>query len=329
MTHMGEEQRSIWRDVRDGVLHAWGRPVGLNRLLDTDRSVQAVLAESDSVDFESVVRWDDWPPQLTMFGERFSDAALWAWDPAEKQYRPSRRLKVAGLTRSTEIKDWTCDIREVTGLSGSKSSLELFQTLDAFAEEKCIGLIADGAPGRLAENLEWYGLRYLREPSRTSLVRCLWSPRLFLMNPDGSHHFAAARYLAGRLKRAATLRGTLRIRELDERAVVDLRHAYDLLLVEHNTTFTSAFHDCMKALRAAYAILPPPRRHEKLAVLALPRHDLRSRKAALALREAGAFDLGAHLGKLCAQQAVIRKATAPAYQAGLDRGAVVELGGAP
>jgi hypothetical protein len=314
---MGEALRSIWQGVRDGASHSFGSPVRLLRLLDSDRSLQVVLHEPDSVDLNDVVRWNDWATSKsrTDIHDPLYGKGFWAWDPAERAYRGGgAQFAIAELTRLTEIKGWTGDIRQVTGLSNSKSHLELFTSLDTFAEQECAGLLGNGSAEKLAENLAFHGLDYLQDPSQMSLVRYLWSPRLFLLNHDGSHHFAAARYAAGRLQKYIPLRGTLRVCELDEQAVSELRHAYDLFVVDSNATFACEFHDCMAAFHAAYMFLPPPRGYGKVSIIALPRCDQRSRKVAAALREARAVDLGDHLGKLCARQDVHRKALPLGHQ---------------
>jgi hypothetical protein len=314
---MGEAFRSIWQGVRDGASHSFGNPVQLLRLLDSDRSLQVVLHEPDSVYLDDVVRWHQWVSNksATNIHDPLYGKGFWAWDPTERVYKGGgAKFAIAELTRSTEIKGWTGDIRQVTGLSNSKSNLELFTSLDTFAEQECVGLLGNGSAEKLAENLAFHGLDYLQDPSKMSFVCYLWSPRLFLINHDGSHHFAAARYLAGRLQKYIPLRGTLRVSEFDEQAVAELRHAYDLFVVDDNATFACEFHDSMAAFRAAYMFLPPPRGYGKVAVVALPRSDQRSRKVAAILREARAVDLGDHLGKLCAQQEVHRKALPLGHQ---------------
>jgi hypothetical protein len=168
------------------------------------------------------------------------------------------------------------------------------------AEQRCPALLEGVTEHGLDKLLAHRGLARLR--SAVHCQRYLWQSRLFLLNSDRSRHCAAARYVAGRLAIAVTVRGTLAICELDENAVGDFRYAWDPFLVGDDVTFAADFFESVRALRASYASVAPPPRSEKVNVIALPRRDPRSRTVSATLRDAGVFDQGAHLSFLCARQ---------------------------
>jgi hypothetical protein len=197
---------------------------------------------------------------------------------------------------------WTCDITDVHGFQNSKSNLRDFVSTDDMVESNSPDLIDEITPERLSKNLSHREIRIIHSPGTDYFARHLWDGRLFLMNGGGSHHFAAAKYIASRLGRPVPMRGTLRTYSLNENAIAALRRDYEMLVISNDASVFSDFYEAMRAFRATWLWhqMPEPYRHAN-AIL-LPKSERRSVRVARLLLDAGVVDLGLFLADLAAQQ---------------------------
>lgn len=218
-----------------------------------------------------------------------------------------RSVPALAALASTTTQQVECDIRDVTGLAACKSPLAPYGTLDAFAEERCANLIEPSTPEALARLLAWSEIRILRGGDH--LRAFAYEPdALFLCNAGGGHHFAAARYVAGRLGAPVPLSGRLERVELNDAAVEALRREFEIFLLDPGAGEQTAavcevtLTDGLRAIGATYYLrsLPPPL--SQCRAVFLPRDDARSLRAARAFRESGVTDLGAHLQRLVEKQ---------------------------
>ena len=213
---------------------------------------------------------------------------------------------LAVLTHREVVTGFTCDIQDVVGLFTSKSDLQRFPDLDALAETCAPNLIREISEPALRRNLEHPGIRILNQMGEATgaddfFAYHAWDGRLYLMNSDGSHHFAAARYIAARLGRAVPITGALHRHHLQPEAVTRLRRDYATYVVP--STGWPIIQDALESYRAPYlsTCLPDPYDH---AVVLLPRCGMRATRAAAVLQQAGMLDLGEHLAALAARQTV-------------------------
>ncbi|HCF2896160.1 TPA: hypothetical protein NID31_006287, partial [Pseudomonas aeruginosa] len=125
-----------------------------------------------------------------------------------------------------------------------------------------------------------------------------WDGRLFLMNSGGSHHFAAARYIASRLRHSVPLQGRLKVYGLNSASVGSLARDFEIFALRDDPAGYMAFHDAMRAYGAAYLHRRLPRPYDDCRAVFLPRGDVRSLRVAAVLQELGFFDLGDHLQEL-------------------------------
>jgi hypothetical protein len=214
---------------------------------------------------------------------------------------------LANFGEQSVVTLWTCEIQDIQGLSNSKSNLFAFKTLDEFIVHDSPKLIDTISATKLKENLAHHEIRIIHH-DRTSdhFARYLWDGRVFLMNDGGSHHFAAARYIAARIRRQVPLRGRLYTYAINEVSVGDLRRGYELFLISDEPAIANAFHDVMRSLRATYFWHEMPKAHDSTKAILLPRSETRSMRVAHELREAGFFDLGQYFGHLCERQNDLR-----------------------
>lgn len=217
---------------------------------------------------------------------------------------------LAALTHHEVIAGFTCDIQDVVGLFASKSDLRHCADLDTLAEACAPDLIRETSEPALRRNLEHPGIRILNQTGDQAgaddfFAYHAWDGRLFLINSDGSHHFAAARYIAARLGRAIPLTGALHHYRLQPEAVARLRRDYATYAVP--SADWPAVQDALESYRTPYLSthLPGPCDH---AVVLLPRREARATRVAAVLQKAdrslGVFDLGEHLAALATRQAV-------------------------
>lgn len=172
----------------------------------------------------TVPRWEDWSQ-----GGRSDDASA--------THFPERLTRLlAGLVATVERPSCNVDIRQIEGLCSSKSPLADFGSLDAFAEARCAGLLKDTDELAVKKMLRWNDLPR-REPYLLS--RFAWDGRLFFWNNGGSHHFAAARLLAGRLGFCLEVRGVVSDVSLRPETVSSLVDEFHVFAVPNRLTRSS------------------------------------------------------------------------------------------
>ncbi|GIC75620.1 DUF6685 family protein [Moritella sp. F3] len=205
-------------------------------------------------------------------------------------YPHNYSLSIRSIITSNIIDSFSCDIRDIEGLSASKSNLNEFKTLDEFAQKRTKDYISEITKDRLNENLAHRGIRILRGFQSDYLAIHEWDPRLFYINCDGSHHLAAARYIAKKLDHSVPINGKLQQYNFDK---IELKR----LLDDFNVTIISN-HDYrllkeIELFRATYLIAPLNyRSHE---VILLPKDELRSTKVFDLLIKNNAFDGNTYL----------------------------------
>lgn len=280
-------------------------PASLYALLDALPDISASLDEPRrAIASESVVRWHDlgeapahhWPRRARgeVMGWRYAGGAYNSF------YVKLKELANFGSCQVTE--DWECDIQDVTGLAASKSKLEDFDTLDRMVETNSRSMIEPITADKLRENLAWGEIGILHDYPSDFFECHLWDGRVFLINSGGSHHFAAARYIAARIGAPVLLRGKLRTYAINGMAVASLQRDYEMFVMTDVPEAVIGFHDAMKSFRASYLWQYLPHPYQDRRAILLPRADARSMKAAAALHEAGFFDLGLYLHGLAARQ---------------------------
>ena len=128
------------------------------------------------------------------------------------------------------------------------------------------------------------------------------------MNHGGSHHTAAAKYLAARLGQRVPLRGRRYTYSLNALAIASLRRDYEMFAIDcQDDEATNAFAEAMRAFRATWLWHPLPHPYEGARAVLLPKDDARSMRVAVELRRAGVADLGEHLSALCVRQGLTQR----------------------
>lgn len=304
--------RNLINWVSDTALNTTGYPIRLSRLLQ--RHAGELLVQIDpqekNIANSNVIPWHCLGKDFN-YPYRHETGSLQGWRYDGYGYRSFSvyRPEYAKIGECTVINEWSCDITDVHGFAGSKSNLKEFTSIDAMAEARCPDWITDISAENLAQNLSHGEIRIIHAPGVDRFERNLWDDRLFLMNAGGSHHFAAAKYIATRLPKAVPLQGELRVNKLNADAIGALQRDYEMFVIPHdrhnNPHLCMAFFEALEEFRATWLWHPMPRPFEHAQAVLLPRSERRSMRVADLLRQANITDLGQHLQTLLARQSDI------------------------
>jgi hypothetical protein len=168
----------------------------------------------------------------------------------------------------------TFDIRQITSLSASKGPLAHSQTLDDFALAECRREIGSANVEQLEACLRYYGVR-LASPWRADgegVVAVSWSGgTIYWPNHDGSHHFAAARYIAGLINKPVPITASLTAWSINHDAVSTFSgEFFSWVLPDHDNTWSFIRMVHQYGLAIGIAGMPLPYRGDLLVML--PRH---------------------------------------------------------
>lgn len=290
----------FFQTIADGALHNLRVPIALRRALAGFPDAPSVqLAPPRSIDGGCVVRWDDLGGSLNDSGRLLG----WRARPGRYDGITLERHEYSLLQQVREEQEWSCDIAEIDGFSASKSVLADFTTTDALVETNSPHLIDRIDSAKLAQNLAHPEIRILNRP-RTSdhFYRFAWDGRLFLANGGGSHHLAAAKYIAARMGRQVPLRGRLRTFALNPEPVHALCADFEMVVLPDSAKLWCATFDALRDLRATWYQHGLPRNAGRGTVLLLPKSEPRAVAAAQEFRRAGLTSFNAFLHGLLRAQ---------------------------
>lgn len=295
--------RALLKTALDGFKEDIGHPVSLLRLIDAQPQIRVSLdAPMPCIDAQSIVPWHELGRHDPLDWPRRGRGTLMGWKRDRFGYgsfalhRPE--FSEIGLCVTTE--DFACDITDVHGFCASKSELRDFASTDCMVERNAREMIDEISHEKLAKNLAHTEIRIIHSPGSDYFGRYRWDGRLFLMNSGGSHHFAAAKYIAARLSQPVALVGRLYTYSLNAVAIASLRRDFEMFVISDDTPVSLGFHRAMGAFGVTWLWLPLPRHFANARAILLPRSERRAARVAAVLRAAGVADLGAHLSQLAA-----------------------------
>ncbi|MBQ9683116.1 MAG: hypothetical protein IJV35_07610 [Neisseriaceae bacterium] len=214
--------------------------------------------------------------------------------------------ELLNFTTCKIIENWQCDIQDVVGLSCSKSTLKDFDTLDKMVETNSQEMITPVTVEKLNQNLAHRGIDIIHNKKTSNhFEQHMWDGRVFLMNHDGSHHFAAARYIANRLNIPVSLNGKLNVYSINEQSVISLCDKYEMVTIKAKYLFR--FHEIMRNFRVSYLWYDLPRPYikdydESSRVVFFPKNQTQSMKITTILKQSNFFDFGKYLYSLIERQ---------------------------
>ncbi len=296
----------VIRSITDSIREQFGHPSTLIQLLARQPDARVNLNEPElCIHARSITRWDQLGGASGSCRSDVPRGVLTGWKWGGESYHGflQERAEYASIGQRTITPDWTCDISDVHGFSGSKSDLFAFRSTDEMVERNSRDMIDEISLAKLEKNLAHDQIRIFPDRGASDFfARYQWDGRLWLMNDGGSHHFAAAKYIATRLGRPVPLMGSLYTYSLNGAAIASLRRDFEIFVISDDPPIANAFLDALKAFKATWLWHDMPRPFGATRAILLPRSERRSMRVAAELRDAGILDLGSHLTGLLARQ---------------------------
>jgi hypothetical protein len=292
--------------VCDGIREElFGIPAGLRRSVNNSPAAwRTSLRAQRSIDVNSVPQWHEWGLARSPYDEVRGDGGLLGWRFRAGQYESFEHhlpaLEAFGKVK--EYPQWSCEIQDVLGLARADATLADYADMDELVEENAPELIASISAEKLDQNLARSIVSTDATGDEACFVRYLWDYSVFLMNDKEAYHFAAARYIAARIRHRIVVHGKLQTRGINEAAVEELCERFDMFAIPDTPDIDHAFHESMRTFCATYLWVPMPQAFPNTRAILLPKSERRSRRAAAELRRVGAFDLGEYFSRLCARQ---------------------------
>lgn len=298
--------KPIFQNIVDGFREDFGHPASLERFLAEHPEIRITLDDpARCISAESIVQWHELGMRFPLARwPRREPGTITGWSLQGREYAlfETKIQALNDIGRGEVAEGFMCDITEVEGFSASKSDLRAFAHTDEMVEANSKDMIDEITPEKLEKHLAHREIRIIHAPGADYFGRYLWDGRLFLMNDGGSHHLAAAKYIAARLGMPVKLYGSLRTYSLNECAVAALCRDFAMFAVPDEVAITQGIHDTMSAFRATWLHFNLPRPLDNIRVVMLPKNEKRSMQVAGVLAEFGVADFGAHLTSIARRQ---------------------------
>jgi hypothetical protein len=299
---------SLFSSINDGARKLWsmvsGRTANLNALADYAKTL-GTLQSSRSVSNASMASIFPWH----QVGHEGANLLLWQPDGNGGMAASPQNPTTFAVTRQERINFVELSIRDVQGLSSSKGPIENFSELDDFATTCCTDLLSDVSPQAARELLSKGNIRLWvdgREPKGApdNFVWHQWDERIFFNNSDGSHHFAAARWISLQNRTNIKVGASLTLHTINMATVINLVNQFDMFFVGKPAPAVPScgmgsglesdevLHHLLSRLQTPWAHLSLPRCAHDGFLLILPKASDRSREVAQLLRDAGLTDAG-------------------------------------
>lgn len=303
----------IARNLGDSL----GVPTRLRQFVARRRDLCVPLqAPPRSVAMGSVVRWDHWNRESSSLYDRKGTFQYWGGKEPHSGASSVHREDLEHFTSETVDADWFCDIRDIVGLSASRSRLERFITLDEVAETDFPEMLHPVSEDKIRENLGMHSF-YSESSGITDaqkrsgqFCRYMWDEgRLYLSNTVDMHPVIAARHIAGRLGKRITLYGTLRTHSINVDAARSLTDDFDIYTMPSPSAYVD-FLDAMNLYGAPFGVYGLPRgvladKAEGAKLILLPRENELAMGVSRVLRDAGLFDAGRFILEAARRQAKV------------------------
>ncbi|MCS5826975.1 hypothetical protein LNO55_27295 [Klebsiella pneumoniae subsp. pneumoniae] len=191
----------IFYTLQDNVMDSLGFPASLRRQINNGVLQANKPDRQDTIWLRSVVAWHSW-----LSYEQHCIRYLRPGHDGDYEFFERHIPQLDYLIQTTVTENFRCDITAIAGMGCSRDSDREFSSIQDFAMKKCQALTKPPSAERLAQILQHHGLRL----SEMYFSEFSWVPgRLYWQNVDGSHHMAAARFMAIQLGQPVPLSGQL------------------------------------------------------------------------------------------------------------------------
>jgi hypothetical protein len=286
--------KTILQFLIDAMAEEIGHPRKIQRLISGNpHLIQPDLVLPKTAAASSILHLDDLTSKGTL--------VLSSWGNAPSYGYCGLRSQVFNdFIEHSYTPEWECDICDVEGIAHSKGNPEQYDSLDAWIKDAWPELISEISHEALEKVLAHDEIRIINSTIHSDcFARYAWDGRLFLLNAGGSHHFAAARYIAKRLKARVPLLAPLNEYAVNPSLTQKLTSAYHIFCIpdRDESGGVMAFHDALKDFKAPYlctSFKPVRARDETASLFFFPRGDRRANRVGNLLLSHGAQDFSRH-----------------------------------
>lgn len=225
------------RESRNPVLFA-------TRILsEVEIKTRLKINKKNHVHISGAVMWDHL--QIGMWGD--GNSKIWQFSKnlnsgvGRLMPRNFKFELLSQLVEQNNVINWETDISQLHGFSNSKSNLDEFESLHQLVLTNSRGMIKDISEDGLIKNLSHREIRIINSTSTGDhFVRYAWDGRLYLVNAGGSHHLAAAKYIAFKLDKPVKLKANYVEYYLNREVLKQLVFDYRIFLFDGDDDFVEA-----------------------------------------------------------------------------------------
>lgn len=272
---------SIWYKAILPIADELGYPATIKSMLSNQDDLRLPEVARTTA-FSMVPDWHSWADIGGVLGTGAEAGQIWE--------------HLTQLSTRQQFEKWKLDITDIEGLCASKSPLDQHSTLDDFAEARASHLINPLTLPQLRACLDHDQVKITRPTNNADyLLQYSWDGRIFLANDGGSHHFAAARYIASKLNTPVSLEARLYRYCMNSATVRQLCDSYEIFALPSDLVLGGHFCIALRRMGAEYYFTPLPNQYRDFHAVFLPKNKVRSMRVANVLRQSGVTDLGQHL----------------------------------
>lgn len=277
------------------MAHEIGIPRELEQQLKLQGQMTRPCFSGSTCHAADTIKWQNWP----FPGDR---PLLWKKHPLGGFLAHTPDLPgLDNWVMTYKITEWECDIRDIRALAASRSPLANFSDLDTFALNRAGWYIQDVSEAGIRDNLAWGEVRITDLDGGDWFQVDLWEgSRISLINAGGSHHFAAARWIAGRLALPTPLSGRLVIHSLNPASVNQITSDYHMVAIPGDDW---EVWEAILGVEAPVVCMRMPYPAHDFLLFLFPVTDRRSTRVAALLRQYGALDVNRWLQQQLSRQA--------------------------
>ena len=297
----------LLQGIRDTVRVSLGHPVHIERFLATTPTFKpAAPAAASNIALSSVPQWHK-------LGQRWTNGSLAGtgrtklrgWHQEGSAYRSFNGScpSLSNLVKRVVVDKWICDLQDLHGFAASKSDLIKFASIDDMVETNSSEMIEDVSLAGLQKNLAHKDISVTgAHPGSDWLQVHQWDGRMFVLNDGGSHHLAAAKYIAARINEPVALSAPLHYYAFDPDAVAALRAEFDVYIVNRHCEESNAFFKAAEDTGVTWLWHEMPEPYAAAKAVFFPRTDALSMRVSQAFQAAGFEEFGAHLAELASAE---------------------------
>jgi len=295
ITALGFKIHMIFDFLLDEISVSFEVPRAVLRELKYNAEIKTNFVEPEkSVSLQSVLAWQNW----STFDSKKNNLDCRNISVNYRNYIDEMIEKhdFSKFVIRQDIKNWKCDIRNIHGLSSSKADLRRYSTLNEFALKGTYNFLENISEDNLNKILKYHEIRIINSShSNDHFVWHQWDGRYFLANDGGSHHFAAAHYIANEINKEVILTGNLEKYSFDTELIFELTNDFEVFFISDR--FKELYNSLNKdGVMFCSHWLPSQLGNHSMFLL--PKNQKKSVKVAVMMTKMGFFNLGKYLYKI-------------------------------